>query len=99
LLWDVGAGAGSVAIEWMLADPSMRASRSRRARARGAHPPQRRGFGVPALEIVEGRAPAAFDGLAQPDAVFVGGGRERCGSPRRRAGPRCVRAGASSSTR
>jgi precorrin-6B C5,15-methyltransferase / cobalt-precorrin-6B C5,C15-methyltransferase len=36
-------------------------------------------FGVPALEIVEGRAPAAFDGLAQPDAVFVGGGASDAG--------------------
>jgi precorrin-6Y C5,15-methyltransferase (decarboxylating) len=75
LLWDVGAGAGSVAIEWMLADPSMRAvaleargERAARIRRNAA------AFGVPALEIVEGRAPAAFDGLAQPDAVFVGGG-------------------------
>jgi precorrin-6Y C5,15-methyltransferase (decarboxylating) len=58
LLWDVGAGAGSVAIEWMLADPSMRAvAIEARGRARGAYPPQRRAFGVPALEIVEGRAP------------------------------------------
>ncbi|MGZ5813836.1 MAG: precorrin-6y C5,15-methyltransferase (decarboxylating) subunit CbiE, partial [Xanthobacteraceae bacterium] len=75
LLWDVGAGAGSVAIEWMLADPSMRAvaveargERAARIRRNAA------AFGVPALEIVEGRAPAAFDGLGQPDAVFVGGG-------------------------
>ena len=75
LLWDVGAGAGSVAIEWMLADPSMRAvaveargERAARIRRNAA------AFGVPALEIVEGRAPAAFDGLGQPDAVFIGGG-------------------------
>jgi precorrin-6Y C5,15-methyltransferase (decarboxylating) len=75
LLWDVGAGAGSVAIEWMLADPSMRAvaveargERAARIRRNAA------AFGVPALEIVEGRAPAAFDGLGQPDAIFIGGG-------------------------
>jgi len=75
LLWDVGAGAGSVAIEWMLADPSMRAiaveargERAARIRRNAA------AFGVPALEIVEGRAPAALDGLGQPDAVFIGGG-------------------------
>ena len=80
LLWDVGAGAGSVAIEWMLADPSMRAvaieargERAARIRRNAA------AFGVPALEIVEGRAPAAFDGLAQPDAVFVGGGASDAG--------------------
>ena len=43
LLWDVGAGAGSVAIEWMLADSSLRAiAVEAQARARGAHPAQRR---------------------------------------------------------
>ena len=75
LLWDVGAGAGSVAIEWMLADPSMRAvaieaqnDRAGRIRRNAA------AFGVPGLEVVEGAAPAAFEGLAQPDAVFIGGG-------------------------
>jgi len=75
LLWDVGAGAGSVAIEWMLADPSMRAiaiearsDRVARIRRNAA------AFGVPGLEVIEGRAPAAFAGLAQPDALFIGGG-------------------------
>jgi precorrin-6B C5,15-methyltransferase / cobalt-precorrin-6B C5,C15-methyltransferase len=75
LLWDVGAGAGSVAIEWMLADPSMRAvaieaqsDRAGRIRRNAA------AFGVPGLEVIEGAAPAAFEGLARPDAVFVGGG-------------------------
>ena len=75
LLWDVGAGAGSVAIEWMLADTSMRAiaieARSERAaRIRG----NAAAFGVPGLDLIEGAAPAAFEGLAQPDAVFIGGG-------------------------
>ena len=75
LLWDVGAGAGSVAIEWMLADPSMRAvaieaqsNRAGRIRRNAA------AFGVPGLEVIEGAAPGAFEGLARPDAVFVGGG-------------------------
>jgi precorrin-6Y C5,15-methyltransferase (decarboxylating) len=75
LLWDVGAGAGSVAIEWMLADPSMRAiaiearsDRAARIRRNAA------AFGVPGLEVIEGVAPAAFTGLAQPDALFIGGG-------------------------
>jgi precorrin-6B C5,15-methyltransferase / cobalt-precorrin-6B C5,C15-methyltransferase len=77
LLWDVGAGAGSVAIEWMLADPSMRATaiearsdRAARIRRNAA------AFGVPGLEVIEGRAPAAFSGLAQPDALFIGGGAD-----------------------
>jgi precorrin-6B C5,15-methyltransferase / cobalt-precorrin-6B C5,C15-methyltransferase len=75
LLWDVGAGAGSVAIEWMLADPSMRAiaieargERAARIRRNAA------AFGVPGLDVIEGVAPAAFEGLAQPDALFIGGG-------------------------
>jgi len=75
LLWDVGAGAGSVAIEWMLADPSMRAiaiearsDRVARIRRNAA------AFGVPGLEVIEGAAPAAFADLAQPDALFIGGG-------------------------
>jgi precorrin-6Y C5,15-methyltransferase (decarboxylating) len=75
LLWDVGAGAGSVAIEWMLADPSLRAiaveERSERAEriSRNAA-----AFGVPGLAVVTGTAPAALADLAPPDAVFIGGG-------------------------
>jgi precorrin-6Y C5,15-methyltransferase (decarboxylating) len=75
LLWDIGAGAGSVAIEWMLADPSLRAiaiearaDRAARIRRNAA------ALGVPGLEVIEDAAPAALDGLAPPDAVFVGGG-------------------------
>ena len=75
LLWDVGAGAGSVAIEWMLADPTMRAiaieTRSDRAARIGRNAAA---FGVPGLNVIEGTAPAAFEGLAQPDAIFIGGG-------------------------
>src|SRR5262249_9463183 len=75
LLWDIGAGAGSVAIEWMLADPSLaaiaveaRADRAARIRRNAA------AFGVPELEVIEGTAPAALHGLRQPDAIFIGGG-------------------------
>lgn len=75
MLWDAGAGAGSVAIEWLLADTSMRAvaieqnaERLARIRRNAA------AFGVPGLEIIEGVAPAALDGLPPPDAIFVGGG-------------------------
>jgi precorrin-6B C5,15-methyltransferase / cobalt-precorrin-6B C5,C15-methyltransferase len=75
LLWDVGAGSGSIAIEWMLADPSMRAiaieqhaHRAARIRRNAA------AFGVPGLEVVEGAAPTVLSGLPTPDAVFVGGG-------------------------
>jgi precorrin-6B C5,15-methyltransferase / cobalt-precorrin-6B C5,C15-methyltransferase len=75
LLWDIGLGAGSVAIEWLLQHRSLRAvgieARSERAEraARNAA-----ALGVPELEIVQGHAPAAFAGLARPDAVFIGGG-------------------------
>jgi precorrin-6Y C5,15-methyltransferase (decarboxylating) len=75
LLWDVGAGAGSIAIEWLLAHPSLRAvaieARSDRAVriSRNAHD-----FGVPELDVVEGTAPEALIGLAAPDAIFIGGG-------------------------
>jgi precorrin-6B C5,15-methyltransferase / cobalt-precorrin-6B C5,C15-methyltransferase len=75
LLWDVGAGAGSVAIEWMLADPFMRAiaieaDAKRAARiARNAT-----AFGVPSLEVVQNTAPVALANLPPPDAIFVGGG-------------------------
>jgi precorrin-6Y C5,15-methyltransferase (decarboxylating) len=75
LLWDVGAGSGSVAIEWMLADVSLnaiaierRADRASRIRRNAA------ACGVPHLQLIEAAAPAAFEGLTPPDAVFVGGG-------------------------
>jgi precorrin-6B C5,15-methyltransferase / cobalt-precorrin-6B C5,C15-methyltransferase len=75
LLWDVGAGAGSVGIEWMRVHPASRAiaiepHADRRMRiARNAA-----GLGVPGLTIVPGAAPAALAGLPAPDAVFIGGG-------------------------
>jgi precorrin-6B C5,15-methyltransferase / cobalt-precorrin-6B C5,C15-methyltransferase len=74
-LWDVGSGSGSVAIEWMLADPAnnavaieLRHDRAQRI-ARNAL-----SFGVPALSVVTGEAPHVFSDLAQPDAIFIGGG-------------------------
>jgi len=75
LLWDIGAGSGSISIEWMLADPSMRAiaieaSSERVARIRR----NASAFGVPGLAVVEGTAPVALAGLPLPDEVFIGGG-------------------------
>ena len=80
LLWDVGAGAGSVAIEWCLRHPANRAvaieARPDRAARIGRNA---EALGVPDLRVVEGRAPAALDGLPAPDAVFVGGGVSEAG--------------------
>jgi len=75
LLWDVGAGSGSVSIEWLLADSSLaaiaieqRADRAARIRRNAS------AFGVPHLQLIEGSAPKAIEGLPAPDAVFIGGG-------------------------
>ena len=74
-LWDVGAGCGSIGIEWCRA--------AKGAWAYAIEPdPDRRGMirdnalalGVPDLEIIDGIAPAALEGLTPPDAVFIGGG-------------------------
>ncbi len=74
-LWDIGAGAGSIAIEWMLADPANRAIAIERHEARAARVARNASaLGVPDLEIVRGAAPGALEGLAGPDAVFIGGG-------------------------
>ncbi|MEQ1942941.1 precorrin-6y C5,15-methyltransferase (decarboxylating) subunit CbiE [Mesorhizobium sp. VNQ89] len=75
LLWDIGAGSGSISIEWMLADPAMRAvaieeNAERAARIRR----NATAFGVPGLTVVEGAAPAALIGLPTPDVIFIGGG-------------------------
>jgi precorrin-6Y C5,15-methyltransferase (decarboxylating) len=75
LLWDVGAGSGSVAIEWLRAEPTARAiAVERRADRRERIARNALRLGVPALEIVAGDAPAALTGLPVPDAVFLGGG-------------------------
>jgi precorrin-6Y C5,15-methyltransferase (decarboxylating) len=75
LLWDVGAGCGSVGIEWMRA--------ARDARAIGVEPRADRramaaenalALGTPRLELRAGEAPEALAGLEPPDAVFIGGG-------------------------
>ncbi|MGB7046111.1 MAG: precorrin-6y C5,15-methyltransferase (decarboxylating) subunit CbiE [Methylocella sp.] len=75
LLWDVGAGSGSIAIEWLLSDPANRAI-AIEARADRASLISRNAasLGVPHIEIVAGRAPEAFATLPQPQAIFIGGG-------------------------
>ena len=77
LLWDIGAGSGSIGIEWLLAHPAMRAigvesDTTRAARARG----NAARLGVGRLEIREGRALDLLPVLPRPDAVFIGGGAD-----------------------
>jgi precorrin-6Y C5,15-methyltransferase (decarboxylating) len=75
LLWDIGAGSASVAIEWMLADPSMRAVAVERRADRAARIRRNAAaFGVPGVDVVEATAPTALSGLPSPDAIFIGGG-------------------------
>jgi precorrin-6Y C5,15-methyltransferase (decarboxylating) len=75
LLWDIGGGAGSIAIEWMRAHRTCRAisveSDDERAARIGRNA---EALGVPGLRIVKGRAPAALAQLPSPDAIFIGGG-------------------------
>jgi len=75
LLWDIGAGSGSIAIEWMLGDPANRAIAVERDATRaGRIARNAASLGVPDLEIVTGDAPQALGELRQPDAIFIGGG-------------------------
>ncbi len=85
LLWDVGAGCGSVAVEWLRSDPRCRAvAIERKPRRVGLIAGNAAALGVPGLRIVEGAAPEALAGLdregaERPDAVFVGGGLDTAG--------------------
>jgi precorrin-6B C5,15-methyltransferase / cobalt-precorrin-6B C5,C15-methyltransferase len=81
LLWDIGAGSGAVAIEWLLADPTfMRAVAVERRADRAARIARNAAAcGVPDLKVVEGAAPAVLNGLPAPDAVFIGGGASEPG--------------------
>jgi precorrin-6B C5,15-methyltransferase / cobalt-precorrin-6B C5,C15-methyltransferase len=93
LLWDVGAGSGSVAIEWLLAHSANRAigierdgERAQRAMRNAVS------LGVPQLDIRLGQAPDALRDLPTPDAIFIGGGTagdgviETCWSALKRGG-------------
>ncbi|MCS0458384.1 MULTISPECIES: bifunctional cobalt-precorrin-7 (C(5))-methyltransferase/cobalt-precorrin-6B (C(15))-methyltransferase [Rhizobium] len=80
LLWDIGAGSGSIGIEWMLADPSLRAVAIEQSSERAARIARNTlALGVPGLAIVEGKAPEALANLPEPDAIFVGGGGSGAG--------------------
>ena len=75
LLWDVGSGSGSVGIEWMRAARSARAiGIEPRADRRAMAAENALALGAPRLELRDGEAPDALEGLPAPDAVFLGGG-------------------------
>ena len=90
LLWDVGAGSGSIGVEWLRAHPASRAvavepradRRERIARNAAA-------LGVPHLG--GGGVPSGGPGWPPPDAVFIGGERHADGGGDRAAGSRCPR--------
>ncbi|RON35092.1 precorrin-6y C5,15-methyltransferase (decarboxylating) subunit CbiE [Pseudomonas brassicacearum] len=80
LLWDVGAGSGSIGIEWMRAHPSCRALAVEADAGRQQlieH--NREALGVPGLQLIRGSAPQALTRLERPDAIFIGGGVTREG--------------------
>ena len=80
LLWDVGAGCGSISIEWMLAHPTCQAiaieqdQRRREMITENAYT-----LGTPTLEVVDGCAPDGLSSLRRPDAIFIGGGLSKEG--------------------
>ena len=99
LLWDVGAGCGSIGIEWMRAHPSCRAIAIEANDERQEHIRHNRdALGVPSLHLVAGSAPEALLELPEPDAIFIGGGSppRACWKP---AGSACGPAAACSPTR
>ncbi|MBJ2220490.1 precorrin-6y C5,15-methyltransferase (decarboxylating) subunit CbiE [Pseudomonas sp. MF7453] len=80
LLWDVGAGSGSIGIEWMRTHPSCRAVAIEADAGRQSLIEHNRDtLGVPGLQLVRGKAPEALNGLEAPDAIFIGGGVTRDG--------------------
>ncbi|MGB5959872.1 MAG: precorrin-6y C5,15-methyltransferase (decarboxylating) subunit CbiE [Coleofasciculaceae cyanobacterium] len=75
LLWDVGAGCGSIAIEWLRSHPRCRAIAIERHSTRLQYIANNAvALGVPQLQIIPGAAPLALKNLPQPDAIFIGGG-------------------------
>jgi len=75
LLWDVGAGCGSIGIEWMRVHPSCRTIAIEADETRQSIIERNaRTLGVPGLRLVKGEAPEALSGLEAPDAIFIGGG-------------------------
>ena len=77
LLWDIGCGSGSIAVEWLLRHKANRAIGIERDPLRAARAARNAvELGVPRLEVVTGEAQATLDKLPTPDAIFIGGGGE-----------------------
>ena len=76
ILWDVGAGTGSVSVELALAAPRGRVY-AVECRPEGCAliKANREKFRTRNLVLVEGLAPAALSDLPAPDAVFIGGSK------------------------
>ncbi|MBD2519629.1 precorrin-6y C5,15-methyltransferase (decarboxylating) subunit CbiE [Nostoc sp. FACHB-973] len=75
LLWDVGAGCGSISIEWMRSHPRCRAMAIEQNSSRLLYIADNAAtLGTPNLQIIEGKAPHALKDLPTPDAIFIGGG-------------------------
>jgi precorrin-6B C5,15-methyltransferase / cobalt-precorrin-6B C5,C15-methyltransferase len=75
LLWDVGAGCGSIGIEWMRSHSRCRAIAIEQHSSRIQYIiDNATALGTPNLEIIQGKAPTVLKHLPQPDAIFIGGG-------------------------
>lgn len=75
LLWDVGAGCGSISIEWMRTHPRCRAVAIEQSPLRSRYiADNATSLGTPNLQIVEGKAPTVLKDLPTPNAIFIGGG-------------------------
>ncbi|MGY8707747.1 precorrin-6y C5,15-methyltransferase (decarboxylating) subunit CbiE [Bradyrhizobium sp. 18BD] len=76
-LWDIGAGSGSISVEWALCGGTATAIEAREDRAANIHS-NAAAFGLAhRITVVTGRAPEALAALDAPDAVFIGGGLDR----------------------
>ncbi|WP_066381692.1 bifunctional cobalt-precorrin-7 (C(5))-methyltransferase/cobalt-precorrin-6B (C(15))-methyltransferase [Anabaena sp. CA = ATCC 33047] len=75
LLWDVGAGCGSISIEWMRTHPRCQAIAIEQNSTRLQYiADNATALGTPNLKIIAGKSPSALKDLPTPDAIFIGGG-------------------------
>ena len=80
LLWDVGAGCGSIGIEWLRSHPQCRAiAIEQHDRRLQFISDNMAALGTPHLQLVQGKAPTVLKDLPTPDAIFIGGGTTSAG--------------------